>query len=56
MSDKKGDPTKQPPECVEHLSKTHCPYIECVGERMDGETWECRRCGEYFHLYYEDIA
>lgn len=56
MSDTKGDPTKQPTECQINDAPPRCPHIECTSERMDGETWQCERCGERYRLNYEDMA
>lgn len=52
MAGKKGDPEKKSPECT---SDTHCPHIENIYEGWDYETWSCKKCGEYFKLYYDEM-
>lgn len=56
MADVAGDKTKQPPECRINDAPPCCPHIDCTSETMDGERWECRRCGERYALHYEDMA
>lgn len=53
MADHKGDPAKKPADCT---SQTNCPHIKCTYEGMDSETWSCPACGEYFKLYYDEMA
>jgi hypothetical protein len=57
MADIKGDPTKQPPECSMR-DNGRCPNLHETSSKfdMDGETYTCIVCGEYFRLYYEDMA
>jgi hypothetical protein len=56
MANRKGDPTKQPPECTMR-SDGRCPNLkETSGNDMDGETYHCDVCGEHYRLYYEDMA
>lgn len=57
MADRAGDPEKQPPECKALGSyKMACPNLNETGGGMTGERYECEVCGEYFFLYYEDMA
>lgn len=58
MSDRKGDPLKQPESCKKLVSKTRCPNMRETSSNTDmsGETYSCPVCGEYFRLYYEDMA
>lgn len=58
MADRRGDPTKQPEICKRLISKTSCPNMRETSSNtdMDGETYDCPVCGEYFRLYYEDMA
>jgi hypothetical protein len=53
MSDRKGDPVKQPPGCD---GGTSCPNMKNTYEGYESETWSCEVCGEHFKLYYEDMA
>lgn len=55
MSDIKGDPAKKPNDCRIDDTPPHCPNIQCTYEGMDGETYNCRVCGEHYKLYYEDM-
>ena len=57
MSDRKGDPMKQPPECTVNKNNRCQNLRETSGNTdMTGETYSCKVCGEYFRLYYEDMA
>jgi hypothetical protein len=53
MSDHKGDPSKQPPECKN--GSTRCPNIKNTYEGFDGERWRCNVCGESFFLDYDEM-
>lgn len=59
MADRKGDPSKQPPECAA-LTATHgkCPHLIETSSASDmyGETYHCDVCGEHYRLYYDDMA
>jgi hypothetical protein len=70
MSDRKGDPAKQPPECkpvftphpepkppgaVGQGTWSQCPNLQCTYESMDGERWGCEVCGESYYLDYEEM-
>ena len=54
MADRKGDPMKRSADC--DGGYTACPHIKNTYEGFDSETWECPVCGEFFKLYYEDMA
>lgn len=32
-----------------------CPNYKEIGGGMDGEIYKCEVCGEYTHLYYDDM-
>lgn len=53
-----GKDELRPKDCTnwEKKSLTNCPYIKNTYEGWDSETWSCETCGEYFHLYYDDMA
>lgn len=66
MSDRKGDPSKQPPECksvftpipnhpqgLGHWSR--CQNIKETYSGMDGERYGCDVCGESYFLDYDDM-
>lgn len=53
MSDRKGDKSKQPPECKIEF-ENHCPHIKETGS-MQGEQYDCPVCGERFYLDYEEM-
>ncbi len=56
MSDRDGDPAKQPPECQALGSyKMKCPNLKETGGGMAGERYDCEVCGEHFYLDYEDM-
>lgn len=58
MSDRKGDPAKQPPECKINeatLDNFGCENIKEVGGGMSGERYRCEVCGESFFLDYDDM-
>jgi len=58
MTDRKGDPAKQPPECGVGRggNSSSCPHLKEINPlNPDGETYECEVCGERFELYYEDM-
>ena len=54
MSDRKGDPEKQPEGCKGSLA---CPNLIETSSATDfeGETYDCKVCGEHYRLYYEDM-
>lgn len=54
MSDRKGDPGKQPEGCKDPLA---CPNLIETSSATDfeGETYDCKVCGEHYRLYYEDM-
>lgn len=55
--DRKGDHQKQPPECREHGAGACLNLIETSSPSdFDGETYDCKVCGEHYRLYYEDMA
>ncbi len=61
MADRKGDPEKQPPECdmndPARVGPSKCPHMKYRDDtNFDAETYECKVCGEYYKLYYEDMA
>ena len=58
MADRKGDPAKQPPECGLRQKRYSCPHLKETSSNtdMDGEAYRCDVCGEYYRLYYEDMA
>lgn len=35
---------------------TKCPNIKMTYNGFDGESYSCEICGEYYKLYYEDMA
>jgi hypothetical protein len=53
MADRRGDPSKQPPECKG--GATSCPNLEETGGGMDGEQYNCKVCGEAFYLDYDEM-
>ena len=53
-ADRKGDPQKQPPEC--RGAGPLCPHLREIGGGFEGEFYECDVCGEYYKLWYEDMA
>ena len=54
MTDRKGDPSKQPPEC--HGDGVNvCPHLKEVGGGFDGERYRCDVCGESFFLDYDEM-
>ena len=55
MSDRKGDPAKQPKECKIREPAGTCPHIKETGGSFEGERYDCDVCGEYFFLDYEDM-
>lgn len=55
MSDRKGDPHKQPTDCMMRQDGK-CPHVRGTLDTMEGENYECDRCGERYKLYYEDMA
>lgn len=52
MMDKFPNSPNRPANCRQN---TKCTNIRCVYEGWDSETWECKTCGCYFTLYYEDM-
>lgn len=56
MADRKGDKTKQPPECTVDKD-ARCPNLHEVSRPgdMEGETYECKVCGERYRLDYEEM-
>ena len=55
MADRAGDPAKRPPECKTHEYPTKCPHLEEIGGGMAGERYDCKVCGEYFFLDYDEM-
>ena len=70
MSDRKGDKSKQPPECEPRFTPhpdppprgavgqgvwSRCPNLKCVSETMDGERYACDVCGKSYYLDYEEM-
>ena len=57
MSDRKGNPDKQPKECRELGSyKMACPNLKEIDlKNMNGETYDCAVCGEHFYLDYDEM-
>lgn len=57
MTDRKGDPTKQPPNCKPKLfTRNPCQNMkERVLTDMNGETYRCDVCGESFYLDYDEM-
>lgn len=57
MSDRKGDESKQPPECRALGRWKHsCPnLVERDDHSMSGETYDCKVCGEHMFLDYEEM-
>jgi hypothetical protein len=66
MSDRKGDPTKQPPECKPVFTPipnhpqglgnwSSCPNLQEVRSDYAGETYECDVCGERYWLDYDEM-
>lgn len=55
MADRKGDPKKKPAECMEN--GLTCPHLKEVSSKydMEGESYSCELCGEYYRLYYDDM-
>lgn len=52
MADRKGDPSKKPADCT---GNSRCPHVE-FNQGWETETYDCRVCGAYWKLYYEDMA
>jgi hypothetical protein len=67
---RKGDPTKQPPECAPRFTPhpvpppagavgqgtwSQCPNLREVGGGMEGERYACEVCGESYFLDYDDM-
>lgn len=57
MSERKGDPARQPEACRAH-GVARCPNLQETSGPTDfgGETYDCPVCGEHYRLYYEDMA
>lgn len=55
MSHFKGDKSKQPPECTVDKDN-RCPNLDQTYQGYDSETYRCKTCGEYFKLYYDEMA
>ena len=55
MSDRKGDKSKQPPECKVDEKGGYCPHLKETGGGFEGERYRCERCGESYFLDYEDM-
>lgn len=55
VTDTKGNPDKQPPECKINEAPPRCPHCICTYEGWDEETYNCETCGEHYKLYYEDM-
>lgn len=54
MSDRKGDKSKQPPECTID-ENSRCPNMREVGGGFDGERYRCDVCDESYYLDYEEM-
>lgn len=52
-----GDRNKQPPGCKpEQYSQNPCPNLEKNSSwNSDSEKYECKVCGVYFRLYYDEM-
>jgi hypothetical protein len=48
-----GNPLKKSEICKDNIWK--CKNLEEIRSSMDGESYECKVCGEYFKLYYDDM-
>lgn len=65
MSDRKGDPAKQPPECTPVFTPfpgetnrgtwSQCPNLKETGGGFEGERYRCEVCGESFFLDYDEM-
>jgi len=56
MSNRKGDKSKQPPNCrPEDWSANPCPNMKEVGGGFEGEQYRCLVCGEAFYLDYDEM-
>lgn len=64
MADCKGDDSKRPIECGRHpmyddenpRPPRSCPHLkEMDPNNMDGETYDCKVCGEHFYLDYDEM-
>lgn len=54
MTDRAGDPNKQPAEC-KAVGVTRCPNMKETGGGFEGERYRCEVCGESYYLDYEDM-
>lgn len=54
LADRKGNPDQQPPNC---RAGRPCPYLRETSSNtdMDGETYDCARCGKHYRLYYDEM-
>lgn len=52
----KGDPAKQPADCKINDAPPRCPNIVQTYQGYDKETYSCEVCGEFYSLYYDDMA
>ena len=58
MTDRAGDESKKPPECVAlgRYKILSCPNMKERDDRsFSGETYDCAVCGERIFLDYEDM-
>lgn len=66
MTDRKGDPSKQPPECKPVFTPTpgssngmgtwsRCPHMLETYSDMSGERYGCDVCGAGYYLDYDDM-
>lgn len=71
MGDRKGDKTKQPPECEPRFTPhpeprpkfavgqgtwSQCPNLKETYAGMDGERYSCDVCGESYFLDYDEMC
>jgi hypothetical protein len=65
MGDRKGDKSKQPPECEPRFTPSahdphrgvwsQCPNLKETGGGMAGERYDCDVCGESYFLDYDEM-
>lgn len=68
--ERKGDTTKQPPECkpvftphptprphmaIGEGTWSRCPNLKETGGGLDGEQYECAVCGKVYFLDYDEM-
>lgn len=54
MADREGNPALQTPEC---RAGKPCPYLRETSSNtdMEGETYNCARCGKRYRLHYDEM-